>query len=86
MGVEAGPPEVWLDADERARPAAWAFDVGYAERVGPHSALDQLAASGGWYELRPGVLPTRGENGWDVTVFLDDDDRIAGVALRHGSP
>lgn len=115
VGIEAGPTSRWLDAEQRGEAGAWEFDVGYAERVGPHSALDLLAASGGWYDAVPGVVPTCGtgrdgrphalagvralsvvvprdvedscgENGWGVRVFVDRRRRIAGVALRLGSP
>ncbi len=113
-GVEAGPASVTVSAAQRADLAAWRIDTSYAERVGPFSALDLLAGSGGWYELRRGVAETCGSTPpaaprtlaglraltltapadtvsmcsqvWAVTLFLDEDDRIAGVALRIGSP
>ena len=93
------------------RPSRW---TEYAERSGPFSALDVLAGSGGWYELREGVSGTCPESAgeappglqglraltlsspadvtsaclewWGVTLFLDAQDRIRGVAMRLGSP
>ena len=42
---------------------AWEVGTGYAERIGPFSALDLVAASGGYYNLHAGVAGTcpRGE-------------------------
>lgn len=37
---------------------AWEADAEYAESLGPFSALDILAQSGGYYELRRGVAAT----------------------------
>lgn len=104
-----------LSGSELGELAAWELDeVEYAERSGPFSALDILAASGGYFELRDGVANTcPGGNDrapselaglraisltapedvtsaclewWSVTLFLDSDNEIRGVALRLGSP
>ncbi|GAB3197807.1 hypothetical protein GCM10027062_10400 [Nocardioides hungaricus] len=55
-GIEDGAPGTWLDPVERADPAAWRLPVGYAERGSPTDLLRPLAASGGWYRVRPGVV------------------------------
>jgi hypothetical protein len=113
-GIDRGPTGVLLDESERPNVAAWMLAGAYAERTGPFSALDIVAASGGYYELHRGVVPTCGSGRdeappvlaglraisltapsdttmaclqwWGVTLFLDDDDRIRGVALRLGAP
>ncbi|MCY7396498.1 MAG: hypothetical protein LH468_10170 [Nocardioides sp.] len=114
VGIEDGLTSTSLGDDEWGDLVAWELDTGYAERSGPFSALDTLAASGGSYELRDGVSGTcPGANGkappeldglralsltapddvtsaclewWGVTLFLDSQDGIRGVALRLGSP
>ncbi len=114
VGIEAGPTSITLDETERQHLEAWELDAGYAEAVGPFSALDTLAASGGYYELRRGIAATCPEGNadppahladaraisltapadvtsscmewWGVTLFLDPQDRVRGVALRLGSP
>lgn len=112
-GIEAGPTVTRLGDSERADLEAWRLDAAYAEGTGPFSALDIVAASGGYYELHRGVRPgcatgvqappalaglralsltapsdTTGScaQWWRVTLFLDDADAIAGVALGLGSP
>lgn len=114
VGIEDGPTSTTVAGDELGKLAAWELDTEYAERSGPFSALDVLAGSGGWYELREGVVGTCPESAgeappgleglralslsspadvtsaclewWGVTLFLDAQDRIRGVALRLGSP
>lgn len=114
VGIEHGPTAIRLGEAERTDPTAWQVGTGYAERTGPFSALDILAASGGYYELHPGVVGTcpSGDGAtppelaglraisltapsdtvsacsqwWGVTLFLDAENRIGGVALRLGSP
>jgi hypothetical protein len=113
-GIEDGPTATLVGDAERADLASWELRAAYAERSGPFSALDVVASSGGYYELRRGVAPTCASGGdtrpselaglravsltapldatsscmewWAVTLFLDDEDRIGGVALRLGSP
>ena len=114
VGIGAGPTSTTVAGDELGELATWELETEYAERSGPFSALDVLAASGGWYELREGVVGTCPEGAgeapaeleglralslsspadvtsaclewWGVTLFLDAQDRIRGVALRLGSP
>ena len=114
MGIGDGPTSTTVAGDELGELAAWELETEYAERSGPFSALDVLAASGGWYELREGVVGTCPEGAgeapaeleglralslaspadvtsaclewWGVTLFLDAQDRIRGVALRLGAP
>ena len=114
VGIEAGRTSISLDEAERQHLEAWEIGAGYAEQSGPFSALDTLAASGGYYELRRGIAATcpMGNDDppphladaraislsapadatsactewWGVTLFLDPQDRIQGVALRLGSP
>jgi hypothetical protein len=114
VGIEDGPTSTTLSRDELGELASWELQTEYAERSGPFSALDVLAESGGWYELREGVAGTCPETTgeappgleglrtltlsspadvtsaclewWGVTLFLDAQDRIRGVALRLGSP
>ena len=114
VGIEDGLKSISLAGSELGELVAWELDTGYAERSGPFSALDTLAESGGYYELRDGVAGTcPGGNDkappeldglraisltapddvtsaclewWGVTLFLDSQDRIRGVALRLGSP
>lgn len=114
VGIEDGPTSTSLSNDQLDALASWQLETEYAERAGPFSALDVLAESGGWYELREGVAGTcpqrRGAapqelaglraltlsspadvttaclEWWGVTLFLDAQDRIRGVALRLGSP
>ena len=114
VGIEAGRTSITLDEAERQHLEAWELDTGYAEAVGPFSALDTLAASGGYYEVRRGIAATCPTGNadppphladaraisltapadvtsscmewWGVTLFLDPQDQIRGVALRLGSP
>ena len=114
IGIEGGQTAAHLAPEALADPAAWQLGTGYAERSGPFSALDIVAGSGGYYELRRGVVPTCPSGAdqappeldalraisltapmdmvgacsqwWGVTLFLDTEDRIRGVALRLGSP
>ena len=113
-GIEDGLASRTVSGGERGQLDAWRLDTSYAERSGPFSALDTLARSGGWYQLRRGVAATcpTGRDGappqlaglraltltapadtvsscldwWAVTLFLDSQDRVRGVALRLGSP
>lgn len=114
VGIEDGLKSTSLTGSALGELLAWELGTGYAERSGPFSALDTLAESGGYYELRDGVAGTC-PNGvgkappemdglraisltapddvtsaclewWGVTLFLDSQDRISGVALRLGSP
>lgn len=55
VGIEGGPTATTLAGDALGEPAAWELDTAYAERSGPFSALDTLAASGGYYQLQGGV-------------------------------
>lgn len=113
VGIEAGRTSITLDEAERQHLEAWELGADYAEAGGPFSALDTLAASGGYYELRRGIAATC-PNGnadppphltdaraislaapadvtsacmewWRVTLFLNPQDQIRGVALRLGS-
>lgn len=59
-GIEDGPAGIVVDPERRADLRAWRIDTAYAERRGPFSALDVVAASGGWYELHRGVAGTCG--------------------------
>ncbi|MDP2775835.1 MAG: hypothetical protein Q8O61_19935 [Nocardioides sp.] len=114
VGIEDGLFSTTISGEEVAQLSAWELKTDYAERSGPFSALDVLAASGGYYELHRGVdntcftgaaePPSELEGvraislsvsadtfsscigWWAVTLFLDEQDRIAGVALRLGSP
>jgi len=114
VGIEDGPKSTSLAGSALGELKAWELDTAYAERSGPFSALDTLAESGGYYELRDGVVGTcpsgagkvpPGMHGlrsisltapddvtsaclewWGVTLFLDSQDRIKGIALRLGSP
>ncbi len=63
VGIEDGPTAVWLDATQRHALKAWGIGQGYAERMGPFSALDLLASSGGYYELHRGITPTCASSG-----------------------
>ena len=113
-GIEDGLAGTNVGEEARTDLSAWQIDTTYAERGGPFSALDIVAASGGYYELNRGVAGTcpvgDGEappeladlralsltaprdvtssciEWWGVTLFLDDEDHIRGVALRLGSP
>lgn len=114
VGIEDGPTSTTVSGEELMDLEAWEVGTEYAERSGPFSALDVLAGSGGWYELREGVSGTCPEGAgeappglqglraltlsspadvtsaclewWGLTLFLDAQDRIRGVALRLGSP
>lgn len=114
VGIEHGMVATSLDVHERSEPGSWQLETGYAEAIGPFSALDVVAASGGYYGLHRGVAPTcpSGSDAappgfaglrpisltapadttgscsqwWAVTLFLTDEDKIRGVALRLGSP
>lgn len=115
FGIEGGPVHTWVSAADRTDPEAWEVDSSYAERIGPFSALDVLAMTGGRYEVHRGVVPTCNfpsepevptelsglraisltsaedsigscSQWFGVTLFVDGPDRIAGVALRLGSP
>ncbi len=57
-GIEDGVIAVRVRPGDRADLAAWRMEGEYAERGGPFSALDLLAASGGYYELHRGVAGT----------------------------
>ncbi|WP_121252104.1 PASTA domain-containing protein [Nocardioides ferulae] len=113
-GIEDGLAGTNLDEAARTDLSAWQLHTTYAERGGPFSALDVVAASGGYYELTRGVAGTcpagEGEappelaglralsltaprdvtdscmEWWGVTLFLDGEDHIRGIALRLGSP
>lgn len=114
VGIGDGPTSTTVSGDSLDALASWELQTEYAERSGPFSALDVLAESGGWYELRDGVVGTCPESAgeappgleglralslsspadvtsaclewWGVTLFIDAQDRIRGVALRLGSP
>lgn len=114
VGIEDGLKSTRLVGSELGELAAWELDTGYAERSGPFSALDTLALSGGYYEVRDGVAGTCPAGNdkappeldglraisltapddvtsaclewWGVTLFLDPQNLIRGVALRLGSP
>lgn len=58
VGIEDGMKSTSLDDGERGDLKAWELDTGYAERSGPFSPLDTLVESGGYYELRHGVVGT----------------------------
>ena len=58
VGIEDGPKSTRLAGSALGELVAWELDTGYAERSGPFSALDTLAESGGYYELRDGVAET----------------------------
>jgi hypothetical protein len=62
-GIEDGIAETVVRRSERADLDAWRLDALYAERSGPFSALDLVAASGGSYEVHDGVAPTCGFGG-----------------------
>ncbi|HEX6150207.1 PASTA domain-containing protein [Nocardioides sp.] len=112
-GIGSGSVATWVSVAQRADLSAWRLDTLYAERSGPFSALDVLAASGGYYQLHRGT--SAGCSGdaddppamagfrsitlssprdttdacldwWSVTLYLDEDDLIRGVALRLGAP
>lgn len=57
-GIEDGLAATTVSGARRADLAAWQLDAEYAERGGPFSALDVVAASGGYYEVRRGVVGT----------------------------
>ena len=57
-GVEAGPIAETLEAVERPNLAAWQLEGAYGDWVGPFSALDVVAGSGGYYELHRGIVPS----------------------------
>jgi hypothetical protein len=114
VGIESGQSSTTLTTAELADPVSWHLRDAYAERLGPFSALDILAGSGGYYQLHDGVAATcpMGNDKapaelaglraislttpadirracldwWAVTLFLDGEDHIRGVALRLGSP
>ncbi|MDP2775942.1 MAG: hypothetical protein Q8O61_20480, partial [Nocardioides sp.] len=54
-GVEDGLFSTTISGEEVAQLSAWGLKTDYAERSGPFSPLDVLAASGGYYELHRGV-------------------------------
>ncbi len=58
VGIEDGPSSSSLASDALGELMAWELNTGYAERSGPFSALDTLAESGGYYNLREGVVGT----------------------------
>lgn len=58
VGIEAGPTSVRLGAEERGHLPAWELDAAYAESLGPFSAPDLLARTGGYFELHRGVVGT----------------------------
>ncbi len=62
-GLESGPTHTWVRPDHLPDLASWRVGEGYAERMGPFSALDVLAASGGYFEVHRGVLATCGFDG-----------------------
>jgi hypothetical protein len=58
VGIEEGPLSTTLTGATIAELSAWRVGSGYAERIGPFSALDILAHSGGRFELRTGISGT----------------------------
>ncbi|MGN0064333.1 MAG: hypothetical protein ACI379_08815 [Nocardioides sp.] len=114
VGIEDGLRSQLVAGDALRDLSAWQIEGSYAEFSGPFSALDLVAASGGYYDVEGSVTPTCGfGNGrapaeltglrpvtlvvptdsasscmewWAVTLFVDERDRVAGVALRHGAP
>lgn len=58
VGIEDGMVATSLDVGERPHLDAWELETGYAEAIGPFSALDVVAASGGYYEVHRGVART----------------------------
>lgn len=58
VGIEDGPPSTTLTGNRIGELSAWEMGSGYAEQSGPFSALDTLAQSAGYYELRDGVTGT----------------------------
>ncbi len=77
VGIEAGPTSITLDEVERPHAHAWELDAGYAEAVGPFSALDTVAASGGYYELRRGIAATCPHGNADPPAHLADARAIS---------
>lgn len=57
-GIEGGLAATTVIGARRADLATWQLDAEYAERSGPFSALDVVAGSGGYYEVRRGVVGT----------------------------
>lgn len=57
-GIADGLAATTVSAARRADLAAWQLDTEYAERGGPFSALDVVAASGGYYEVHRGIVGT----------------------------
>lgn len=58
VGIEDGQGSMNLAAADLDQLTAWEFDVLYAERSGPLSPLDVVARSGGYYQLRRGIVGT----------------------------
>ncbi|MFT3873361.1 MAG: PASTA domain-containing protein [Nocardioides sp.] len=63
VALEGGLASTTIDRSALTDLAAWRLDEAYAERVGPFSALDVVAASGGYFELRRGASPGCGGGG-----------------------
>lgn len=58
VGIEDGLKSTRLAGSALNELVAWELDAAYAEASSPFSALDTLAGSGGYYELRDGVAGT----------------------------
>lgn len=57
-GIAEGPVAVMVTPARRSDLTAWQVETEYAEAVSPFSALDVVAASGGYYDLQDGVVGT----------------------------
>ena len=55
VGIEDWPNALSLDPTDLTDLSAWEMHTAYAERSWPLSALDPVAASGGYYEVHEGV-------------------------------
>lgn len=80
VGIEDGPPALSLSLSSLEELASWELGRGYAEQVGPFSALDTLALSGGYYDLEAGVAGTCPQGNSDAPLELRSLRAISMVA------
>ncbi|HWJ08847.1 MAG TPA: PASTA domain-containing protein [Nocardioides sp.] len=70
VGIAEGPTSTVLSPGDVGELSAWQVGTEYAEAAGPFSALDILALSGGYYELRAGIAATCPQGSADAPPAL----------------
>lgn len=70
VGIEDSSTGAWLSGPELMELDAWQIGTAYAEAVGPFSALDHLASSGGYFQINSGITPTCPDGNRDAPAGL----------------